>query len=71
MAKTLHSWCRGPRFDPWSATRSHVPQLKAPARCNEERATAKTQHNQINDLFIYLFFKNSGDKISWEFFGFF
>ena len=65
MAKTLHARCRGPRFDPWSATRSHVPPL---ACCNEARATAKTQCSQTNKRFFGG--KNSGDKISWEFFVF-
>ena len=26
VAKTLHSQCREPRFNPWSGTRSHKPQ---------------------------------------------
>ena len=34
MAKTLHSQCRGPRFDPWSG-------------CNIPHATTKTWHSQI------------------------
>ena len=28
MAKTPHAQCRGPRFDSWSGTRSHILQLR-------------------------------------------
>ena len=34
--------CRGPGFDSWQGTRSHVPQLKSPC------ATTKTQGSQIH-----------------------
>ena len=30
MANSLCSQCRGLRFNPWSGTRSHMPQLKIP-----------------------------------------
>ena len=41
VAKTLSSQCKGPRFDPWSGTRSHMLQLKS------SHATSKdsTCHN--------------------------
>ena len=28
VAETICSQCRGPGFDPWSGTRSHMPQLR-------------------------------------------
>ena len=42
LAKTLGSQCRGPGFDPYQGTRSHMPQLKIPS------AATKTQCSQIN-----------------------
>ena len=42
VTETPHSQCRGPRFDPWLGTRSHMPQLKIP------HTRTKTWCSQIN-----------------------
>ena len=34
VAKTPHSQCRGPSFDPGQGTRSYMPQLKDSVCCN-------------------------------------
>ena len=34
VAKILCSQCREPRFEPWSGTRSHMPQVEDPACLN-------------------------------------
>ena len=62
MAKTLSSQCRGPGFNPWSGTRSHMPQLKKKkkkscmlqSRFKTPRAATKTWYSQINKLIIFL-----------------
>ena len=46
MAKTPGSQCRGPRFDLWSGTKSHMQQLKA------LYAAAKTRCSQISGVFF-------------------
>ena len=43
VAKTLHSQCRGPRFDPWSG--NNIPH----ATSKGLHAATKTQHSQINE----------------------
>ena len=48
MAKTPGSQCRGPRFDLWSRTKSHMLQLKA------LHAATKTRCSQISVLFFFL-----------------
>ena len=56
LAETLRSQCRGPRFDLWLGTRSHVLQLKvciitSPGWMHETSVrawcTGKTQRDQV------------------------
>ena len=44
VAKTPHSQCRGPRFNPWSGNWSHVSQRRSKILC----ASTETWRNQIN-----------------------
>ena len=49
VARTPHSQCRRPGFDPWSGTRSHMPQLRvcmSPLKI--PNAETKTRHSQIS-----------------------
>ena len=56
VARTPHSQCRRPGFDPWSGTRSHMPQLRvcmSPLKIPNAvtkipNAETKTRHSQIS-----------------------
>ena len=56
MAKTLHSQCRGPRFDPWSGNyRSLMLLLKilcSTMKIEDLRCASKTQGSQINKYIL-------------------
>ena len=67
MAKTPHSQCRGPGFDPWSG--NQVPHAKTKSSHTTTnkilRATTKTLHSQINDFF----FKGTMESVTMPFEG--
>ena len=52
VAKTLSSHCRGPGFDPWSATKIlHASEQLGPQSTRQQKilcATTKTRCSQIN-----------------------
>ena len=53
VAKTLHSQCRGPGFDPWSENQIPHDAVKDPAGCNKDRRPCMRQLRPLVDKHFF------------------